>query len=238
MKVDTIRVRVSAPHPCSYFPDREATTVFLDDENGPGPDVYTALVANGFRRSGNIVYRPACRGCGDCIATRVPVRPFLPNRSQRRAWNANLDLAAEKEPAAFREEDYLLFSRYLDRRHPEEGGMAGSSPGQYMGFLSSGWSRTWFCRFREETRLVALAVVDELTHGLSAVYTFFDPDRPKRSLGVFTILWTIEQARRQNLDWVYLGFWIEDCRKMSYKQAYLPQEQFRQGTWIPRGRRE
>lgn len=133
-------------------------------------------------------------------------------------------------PAVFDQEQYALFSEYVGTRH-RDGGMADSTPGEYLGFLSSAWSETWFVEFREDQRLLAIAVVDRLDGGLSAVYTFFDPKVRERGLGTFAVLWQIEEARRLGLKWVYLGFWIEQCQKMRYKENYRPIEALLDDEW-------
>jgi arginine-tRNA-protein transferase len=184
---------------------------------------YSRLAEQGFRRSGDLVYRPHCLLCAACVPVRIPVARFAPDRSQRRVWRANADLAVNSMPAEFDEEHYRLFRRYLAARH-DDGGMADSSPEDYAGFLCSRWADTRFVEFRSAKELLAVAVVDRLETGLSAVYTFFDPGHAERGLGTLAVLWQVGEARRLGLDWLYLGFWIEDCRKMSYKQHFRPLE--------------
>jgi arginine-tRNA-protein transferase len=128
------------------------------------------------------------------------------------------------------EEHFQLYQRYLKRRH-RHSQMLQSNRQQYLEFLTSPWSSTFFCEFRLQRQLLAVAVLDRLRDGLSAVYTFFDPDFPQRGLGVFALLWSIAECRRLDLDWLYLGYWIEGCAKMHYKMDYRPQERFVNGQW-------
>jgi arginine-tRNA-protein transferase len=160
----------------------------------------------------------------------VPVARFLPNRSQLRTLRDNKDLTATPKPAEFVEEHYRLFQCYTAARH-DDCGMADSTRQDYIGFLGSSWSDTWFVEFRLREKLVAVAVVDRLVDGMSAVYTFFDPAYAERGLGTLAVLWQIGESKRLGLDWLYLGFWIGACKKMSYKDNYRPLEAMVGGHW-------
>lgn len=221
----------SPAHACSYLSDRAAATVFLDLDYPKDRRLYTLLSQNGFRRSGPHIYRPRCPDCNACTPVRVRVADFQPRRSHRRAWQKNRDLRVKSCESGFRLEHFSLYQRYLVGRHPG-GGMDDSTPQQYIDFLTSAWCETVFCEFRLEEKLLAVAVLDRLEDGLSAVYTFFDPDYVQRSLGVFTVLWSIQETRRQGFDWLYLGYWIPSAAKMRYKCEYRPQEHFRHGRWM------
>ena len=217
-------------HACSYLPEHDATTLFVDPDYPKDAGIYTLLSQNGFRRSGEHVYRPNCRQCEACVPVRVPVARFHPSRSQRRTLRANRDLDVSACAGRFDREHFDLYCRYQKGRH-EGGGMDNPTPKQYREFLLSSWADTLLYEFRHGRRLLAIAVMDRLADGLSAVYTFFEPELAKRSLGTFCILWEIEQARRLGLDWLYLGYWIAESRKMAYKQEFLPQERFLDGRW-------
>ena len=218
-------------HECSYLPNREAVTVFADPDYRKDTALYSVLSRYGFRRSGQHIYRPRCPSCQACVPVRVPVREFEPRRSQRRAWRANQDLQVIAREPLFEEEHFELYQRYLLSRH-KGGGMDNPTPEQYMEFLASPWSDTVFYEFRLDGRLLGVTVADQLEDGLSAVYTFFDPQSSNRSLGVFAVLCSLAEARRRGLDWLYLGYWIKEARKMSYKTEYRPLEFFRNGHWM------
>ncbi len=218
-------------HECSYLANHEAVTVFADPEFRKDTALYSVLSRYGFRRSGQHIYRPRCPTCNACVPVRVPVREFKPRRSQRRAWQANQDLQVNRREPVFDEEHFALYRRYLENRH-RGGGMDNPSRDQYMEFLTSPWSETVFYEFRLHGRLLGVTVADQLEDGLSAVYTFFDPEGRHRSLGVFAVLWELDQAKRQGLDWLYLGYWIKEAPKMRYKTEYQPLEFFRSGHWV------
>lgn len=227
-----IRLFRGPEHVCSYLPGRTARSVYVDTAVSLDVHSYSSLAAQGFRRSGDLVYRPDCRGCAACVPVRIAAAQFAPNRSQTRTLRGNADLSVTVRPAEFDEAHYQLFHRYLLARH-EDGGMADSSREDYIGFLGSSWADTHFVEFRRsDKRLLAVAVVDKLKAGLSAVYTFFDPDEERRGLGTLAVLWQVAEARRLGLDWVYLGFWVEGCRKMSYKEHFRPLDAWLGGHWL------
>ena len=204
--------------------------MFADPRIRLTPRTYAWLSARGFRRSGVHVYRPHCVSCNACVAVRVAVDEFRPKRIQRRTLAGNADLGMIERPAEFRDEHFELYGRYLAARHPDSQ-MEASNAEAYMNFLVAEWCPTAFFEFRAAGQLLAVAVTDVLNDGLSAVYTFFDPDATHRSLGRYAILSQIEQARRLGLPRVYLGYWIRDCRQMNYKDEYAPLEYFRGGRW-------
>lgn len=220
----------SPPHECAYLPEREAVTLFADPYAPMDPEGYDKLLAYGFRRSGKYIYRPRCPDCRACISVRVPVAEFRPDRSQRRTWRANQDLEVIVRDDAYREEHFALYRRYMRHRHPG-GGMDVTDPAAYSDFLSCPWGDTRFVEFREEERLLAVAVIDQVPHALSAVYTFFEPETAHRGLGTHAILWQIETARRQGRPWVYLGYWLEESPKMAYKDRFRPLEALQHGVW-------
>lgn len=233
MNPDLARLRLfyTFPRPCPYLPERDSRFLVADPKQTLDDSLYAALLALGFRRSGREVYRPACERCRACVPIRIPVERFAPRRSQRRIWNRYHPITTTVEhPAQLNEEHFALYSEYLATRHPE-GEMATHTQEEYQSFLAGGWSTTRFVEFRQEQELLAVAVTDRTPTGLSAVYTFFDPDQANRSPGVYSILWQIDEARRRQLPWLYLGFWIPGCRKMEYKQAYRPLQLLSENGW-------
>ncbi len=217
-------------HPCSYLPGRQATTLFADPGYPMSREVYTQLAASGFRRSGEFLYQPWCNSCQACVPVRIPVREFSMRRNQKRIWQRNQDLQFSVKPMEFNPSHFELYCRYIAARHAG-GGMDNPAPRDYLGFLHSNWMDTAFHEFRLEKTVLAVAVVDQLEDALSAVYTFYDPDHARRSLGTFAILYQIMEAQRQGLDWVYLGYWIRECEKMSYKNQFRPAEYMHNRQW-------
>jgi arginine-tRNA-protein transferase len=223
---------VSQEHECSYLPDQPARTLFLDPAAKIDSHLYQVLIDRGFRRSGQYLYQPACPHCEACVSLRIPAPAFKPNRSQRRNWRTNQDrVQVYPKPAIYSPEHFELYAKYQDLRHTD-GAMACSDPNQYMKFLTCDWADTVFYEMRQEDVLVAVAVTDLLPQGLSSVYTFFDPEKRRAGLGVYAILWQLEHAMELGKQWVYPGFWIEGCNKMSYKSQYRPLEAWNGKTWV------
>nr|WP_314871686.1 arginyltransferase [uncultured Pseudomonas sp.] len=226
-----LKFYATQPHACSYLPDEQATTLFLDPSQPMDVDVYADLSEMGFRRSGDHLYRPHCQNCNACVPARIPVARFIPNRQQRRILKRNSDLQVIAARPSFKEEYFDLYRRYIEQRH-SDGDMYPPSRDQFSTFLVRDLPFCWFYEFRLHGRLLAVAVCDMLPNGLSAVYTFYEPDEERRSLGRFAILWQISDALRQNLEAVYLGYWIKNCKKMSYKTQYRPIELLINQRWV------
>lgn len=179
-----------------------------------------------------MVYRPECNRCSACTPMRIPVERFQPRRNQRRIWQkSHSDIQVVEKQAVFDQEQFNLFHRYIQTRHPE-GEMADTSEEGYIQFLGSHWAETRFFEFHFKGRLLAIAATDLLTQGLSAVYTFFEPEFSHLSPGVFTLLWQIEECKRRDLPFLYLGYWIPECKKMAYKSGYWPQQRLIDEEWI------
>ncbi len=214
---------LSQEHLCSYLQQKMSRSLMVMDEALLSPQVYDALLAHGYRRSGEYVYRPWCDDCRQCHAVRVPVRRFRPSRSQRRCGKVNQDLDVNWHPGELTEEQHALYLSYQDHRHADSS-MAGASLAETEAFLLAGWSNVRFLEMRLNRELLAVAVTDFQPQSLSAVYTFFHPDMGRRSLGNYAVLQQILQARGLGKSWLYLGYWIPDCRKMAYKSVFRPLE--------------
>ena len=228
---------LSLPHECGYLPGRQATSLFVDPGNNDAALYYSLFLRSGFRRSGRLIYRPHCQSCNECISVRIPVREFVPRRGQKRLLKRNRDLVVYERSPSFSEEQFRLYRKYQSSRHTN-GSMDHEDRNAYEDFLVKSPIDTRFFEFRtssnaEKSRLLALAVTDVVDDGLSAVYTFFDPEESRRGLGVYAVLWQIQQAVAMGLDYLYLGYWIKDCRKMSYKTDYQPLEAWQDGVWRP-----
>jgi len=227
---DTITFYQDSPHDCSYLDDHQARNIYPDPNKPMTKHLYSQLIQHGFRRSGNIAYRPYCLDCNACVPVRINIEQFKPSRSQRRCLQRNQDLTLTHHSATFNAEHFELYHRYLSARHLN-GGMDNPTEESYMSFLSSGWGQTSFIEFRRGSKLVAVAITDHVENGLSALYTFFDPDMTQYSLGTYGILQQINIAQTQGLSWLYLGYWIKDCQKMQYKQNFSAIEGYIDQQW-------
>lgn len=228
--LDEIGFRITPEHECSYLDDRQAITLFVDPNYPIVMQQYSALAKLGFRRSGENIYRPHCTDCGLCIPVRVPVDEFKPNRSQRRNKTLNKDIVFKAKDAVFNQEHYDLYRRYMKGRHAG-GGMDNDEPDSYENLIKADWSTSKLLEFKLDNKLIMVAVIDCFEDGISAVYTFFDPEYSNRGLGVFGVLSEIDYVQSSKLDWLYLGYWNPKTNKMSYKSHYQPMEFFDGQEW-------
>lgn len=228
----TLHFYTTSAYPCSYLPGQQARSLVAAPPHLIDSDIYSQLVWRGFRRSGLYTYRPRCDHCQACVAVRIPVDTFSPRRQQRRSWRQHGDLTVHEADLSFSEEHYAVYLRYQLRRHAG-GEMAEDDRDQYAQFLLQSGVDSRLIEFRapDDGSLRMVSLIDVLNDGLSSVYTFYDPDLPGATLGTYNVLWQIEACRRLGLPYLYLGYWIRDCRKMRYKAAFRPLEGLIDGAW-------
>jgi len=233
-----LRFYMTENGPCPYLDDHEERKIFAHLTAHAGPGLHDAMSRAGFRRSQNVIYRPACVGCDACQSCRIDAVRFTPNKSQRRTLKRNADLICDERPAEATQEQFALLKRYLAARHPV-GGMNEMVFGDYAAMTEEIWARTRIFEYREpgqdgeRGRLVAAALSDWMSDGVSMVYSFFDPDLSQRSLGVYMICQHAEMTRSRGLPYVYLGYWVPGSPKMGYKTAFQPLEILRADGWGP-----
>lgn len=223
----------TAPLPCPYVAGRLERKIVTELNGGDADTLHEALSRAGFRRSHSIAYTPACPGCNACIPVRILVDQFKPDRTMRRISRANEELTAEVVPARATAEQFRLFSRYQESRH-SGGDMALMGFYDYRSMVEDSPVDTFLVEFRQsDGTLIAACLADRIGDGLSAVYSYFEPDMANRSLGTFVVLWLVNEAIRLGLPHLYLGYWIAESRKMSYKTRYQPLEAFSPDGWHP-----
>jgi len=221
----------TAPLPCPYLAGRTERKVVTEIAGADAEVLHDRLSRAGFRRSHNIAYAPVCPSCQACVPIRIPIATFQPDRTQRRILGANADLEGHTAPARATAEQFHLFQRYQEARHGE-GDMATMSFYDYRAMVEDTPIETLIVEYRDPAdRLVAACLIDRLGDGLSAVYSFFDPELARRSLGTYTVLWLIAQAKARDLPYVYLGYWVAESRKMAYKTRFRPSEVLAGGSW-------
>jgi len=231
---------VTAPQPCPYLPGRFERKLFTHLTHDKPPALVDNLLKGGFRRSQNIAYMPYCEGCQACVSVRVVVGEFEPGRSLRRVIEINSDLVARRLQATPTSEQYSLFRGYIDARHAD-GGMADMTVLDYAMMVEDSIIDTFVTEYRaqplaagrsDKQPLLAVALCDRLSDGISMVYSFYEPEAARRGLGTYMILEHIAYARRLGVPYLYLGYWIQGSPKMSYKKRFQPQEHLTGNGWV------
>ncbi len=227
----TLQFYTTAPYACSYLPTRVARSQVATPNHAINASTYSGLVNMGFRRSGSFTYRPFCEKCNACVPVRIDTKAFVKSRSQKRAWKKNKELFTQVLEPTYNPEHYSLYSRYQATRH-SGGGMDTDNKEQYKHFLLQSNVNSSLIEFRESNgALKIVSIVDHLDDGISSVYTFFDPDEKKSSLGIYNIVWQINYCKSIGMPYVYLGYWIAKSKKMAYKTNFRPIEGLIDGTW-------
>ncbi|WP_033297711.1 arginyltransferase [Psychromonas ossibalaenae] len=230
----SLNVGITKSFPCSYLKDQKERLIMLIDPQLNARSFYPTLLANGFRRSGDQVYRPHCEHCQACQSLRIPVTKFKKSRSQKRLLNKNKNLQV-KISHSVKEEYFHLYQRYIQQTH-SDGPMFPASQEQYEDFIKSSWNKSIFIEIYDQNKLISVSVTDLIKHpdstAWSAFYCFYDPDYSACSLGKFAVLKQLDLAKKHAVDWLYLGYYIEDCQKMNYKTQFNPHQRFIDGQWF------
>lgn len=229
MTNQTIKIGVMAPSSCSYLPDQQESVALVLSPEMHTVHGYSLLVQSGFRRSGNNIYRPYCRACTACQSLRVDTYNFTPSRSQKRHLSQlrRLDMVMKETMDS---NWFSLYERYITARHAN-GSMYPANENHFSSFVQSDWQTSQYLHLYEDGKLIAIAVTDVLENGYSAIYSFFEPGH-SWSLGSLCVLAQIQKARENNLPWLYLGFQIDACSAMNYKQKFMPNQRYIAGEWI------
>ena len=234
---------VTTPYACGYLPNQLAQSLIATPHHLVDAIIYSGLIQQGFRRSGKFAYRPHCENCNACIAVRVVLQDFVPNRSQKRAFKLHAGLSARVMPLGYVESHFALYTAYQAARHPDDNlkkqaeahrtAHIQNEADEYRHFLCQSNVESLMIEFSDANNQVKIvSVIDIVNDGVSAVYTFYDTSEPKASFGTYSIMWLTEWTKMLGLPYFYLGYWIEKSQKMAYKQAFKPQQKLIDGEWV------
>jgi leucyl-tRNA---protein transferase len=238
LPITALQFYATASYTCSYLPQQTARSQVATPSHLVHSDMYGDLVNAGFRRSGLFTYRPYCDHCKACIATRIPVEHFVPNRSQQRAYKQHANLETHVLHLSYTDEHYALYRLYQEQRH-HDGEMNRDDQEQYTQFLLQSRVNSRLVEFRdgpqdpEPGRLRMVSIIDIVEAGISSVYTFYDTTVPKASYGTYSILWQIAQVRQLKRPYLYLGYYIQESQKMAYKSKFKAIEGLIDNLWQP-----
>lgn len=224
-----IQFYVTSSYRCGYLEKQRAQSLIATPQHLINRDVYSSLITQGFRRSGQFVYRPYCEHCDACIPVRIPVQQFRPNRSQARAWKKHQALKVELQDLHFDQQHFDLYLRYQAARHQADAEQ--DSAEQYKQFLVQSNVQSYLLQFELDGVCKMVCVVDRIQDGLSAVYTFYDPDDSHASYGTYAVMWLIDWCQREQLPYLYLGYWIAGSAKMVYKKNFRPLQALIDRQW-------
>lgn len=216
---------------CPYLDDQRSGSILVDPDYQIDSNLFALLSRSGFRRSGEILYAPKCPNCSACVSVRIPVNEFKASRNQKRVWKKNRDLTVKIKTVSYQQEHFELYLKYQKARH-RDSSMCDEDPKKYLSFIDSKYSKSKFLCLYLEQKLIGLSVIDQFDGGISAVYTFFDPEYGNRSLGTFAILTLIKVAKLNKIPFVYLGYWIEQSSKMNYKSKFKPLQGYLHKRWV------
>jgi leucyl-tRNA---protein transferase len=237
---------VTTPYKCGYLPNKMAQSLIASPQHLIDTSIYNGLIQQGFRRSGKFAYRPHCENCRSCVSVRLLLNQFTPNRSQKRSFKQHLNLQVRILPLHFNQTHFALYNQYQNLRHADVENIKQREPKsdeeEYRQFLCQSNIESLMIEFSDaQNQVKIVSVIDMVENGISAVYTFYDARETKASVGdaakrasygTYNIMWLADWAKSLGLDYLYLGYWIQDSQKMAYKQQFNPQEKLIDGEWV------
>tara|TARA_B100001250_G_C19778534_1_gene780759 strand:+ start:67 stop:792 length:726 start_codon:yes stop_codon:yes gene_type:complete len=228
--LEEIQFYVTTKYSCGYIDGQDAQSIVATPYKRINSKNFNNLINKGFRRSGQYVYKPNCKNCNACIPIRLLAKNFIPSKSQKRVKKYLNKLTVKILPLTFDEEHYKLYIQYQNKRHrnnnEDEDDVA-----DYNDFLIKSNVNSKIVEFRFNNELKIISIIDFVKDGISAVYTFYDCNNNKLSLGTVSIIWLLELCKKENLPFLYLGYWIYESQKMKYKTNFKPYELMIEGAW-------
>jgi leucyl-tRNA---protein transferase len=227
---EKIQFYTTTKYNCSYIDKMDAQSLVVTPYKSINQNIFQDLIEKGFRRSGQYIYKPNCNSCTACIPIRLPVQKFLFSKTQKRIYKKHGYFKVREIPLAFKKKHFDLYLKYQNKRHSYINNDQNSLD-DYNDFLIKSNVKSKFIEFWDGDSLKIVSIVDIVSDGISAVYTFYDPDDEKVSYGTYSIIWLINWCKAQQLKYIYLGYWIGECNKMKYKTNFKPYELYIKGYW-------
>ena len=226
---------VTAPQDCPYLDNQVERKLFTALYGSNSRRLNNSLSKQGFRRSQNVLYRPSCANCSACMSARISSREFKPSKSQKRILLKNSDIVRVVNPALATDAQYDLFKQYITERHPN-GGMSDMDANDFTAMIEETNVESklieYYAKKNGELELISFSLVDILDDGISMVYSVFNPDFKERSLGTYMILDHNNLTLEMDLQYVYLGYWVQGSSKMDYKKRFSSLEVFTNDKWV------
>ena len=226
---------VTAPQDCPYLDNQVERKLFTALYGSNSRRLNNSLSKQGFRRSQNVLYRPSCANCSACMSARISSREFKPSKSQKRILLKNSDIVRVVNPALATDAQYDLFKQYITERHPN-GGMSDMDANDFTAMIEETNVESklieYYAKKSGELELISFSLVDILDDGISMVYSVFNPDFKERSLGTYMILDHNNLTLEMDLQYVYLGYWVQGSSKMDYKKRFSSLEVFTNDKWV------
>jgi arginyl-tRNA--protein-N-Asp/Glu arginylyltransferase len=228
--LEEIKFYVTKNYSCGYINGQDAQSIVATPYKNVNSKNFKNLISQGFRRSGQYVYKPNCKNCKACIPIRLLASNFKASRSQKRLKKNLNELSVKLLPLNFNEEHYNLYVNYQNKRHPNND-KSEDNVADYNDFLINSNVHSKLVEFRLNNQLKIITIIDIIDNGISAVYTFYDCSDQKLSLGTMSIIWLLEYCKKESLPFLYLGYWIYESQKMKYKINFKPYELMIEGVW-------
>lgn len=233
LPLQKLQFYVTTPYTCGYIAKNRAQSLIATPYSAVDADIYSELIKQGFRRSGAFSYRPHCENCIKCVPVRLVLENFTPTRSQKRAAKQHSDLTVTILPLAFHQQHFELYAAYQALRHAEDNLEDKNDEEQYRQFICQSNVESVMVEFKDaKNQVKIISIVDVVSDGASAVYTFFDATEQKASYGTHAIMWLASWTKDLNLPYLYLGYWIQESQKMAYKEKFTVQEKLIDGEWV------
>ena len=227
---EKIQFYTTTKYNCSYIDKMDAQSLVVTPYKSINQSIFQDLIEKGFRRSGQYIYKPSCKSCTACIPIRLPVQKFLFSKTQKRIYKKHGYFKVREAPLAFIQKHFDLYLKYQNKRHSFINNEQNNLD-DYNDFLIKSNVKSKLIEFWDGDLLKIVSIVDIVSDGISAVYTFYDPDDEKVSYGTYSIIWLINWCKAQQLEYLYLGYWIGECNKMKYKTNFKPYELYIKGYW-------